>query len=217
MNLMRERGITAVIIGIALVFVSVALCYRLADAIFRRIGRGWHHCSHTPHGVHPAGHRGLDGMGRSQAVDSFPFHEIATAAMTVAFGMAKAPASRRFSLSVPFKLEGLVFALKTFAAVILALVISYWLGDIIKTMHRALERRGFDPLQTFPVARLQATPDPNTSSIKSFGARCPKATSDRLPATVQIVYPLVTARRHGSLPSRAQSRGRPHMRSRPGL
>ena len=47
--------------------------------------------------------------------------------MTVTFGTAKAPASRRFSLSVPFKLEGLAFSLKTFAAAILALVISYWL------------------------------------------------------------------------------------------
>ena len=47
--------------------------------------------------------------------------------MTVAFGAAKAPASLGFSLSVPARLEGLAFSLKTFAAAILALVISYWL------------------------------------------------------------------------------------------
>lgn len=47
--------------------------------------------------------------------------------MTVAFGAAKAPAWRHFTLPLAGKLEGLVFSLKTFAAAILALVISYWL------------------------------------------------------------------------------------------
>jgi uncharacterized membrane protein YccC len=47
--------------------------------------------------------------------------------MTVAFGTAKAPAWRHFTLPLADRLEGLVFSLKTFAAAILALVISYWL------------------------------------------------------------------------------------------
>lgn len=47
--------------------------------------------------------------------------------MTVAFGTAKAPAWRHFALPLAGKLEGLVFSLKTFAAAILALAISYWL------------------------------------------------------------------------------------------
>lgn len=47
--------------------------------------------------------------------------------MTVAFGTAKAPAWRHFTLPFAGRLEGLVFSLKTFAAAILALVISYWL------------------------------------------------------------------------------------------
>ena len=47
--------------------------------------------------------------------------------MTVAFGTARAPAWRHFTPLLAGKLEGLVFSLKTFAAAILALVISYWL------------------------------------------------------------------------------------------
>jgi uncharacterized membrane protein YccC len=47
--------------------------------------------------------------------------------VTVAFGTAKAPAWRQFASPLAGKLEGLVFSLKTFAAAILALVISYWL------------------------------------------------------------------------------------------
>ena len=47
--------------------------------------------------------------------------------MTVAFGTAKASAWRHFTLPLAGRLEGLVFSLKTFAAAILALVISYWL------------------------------------------------------------------------------------------
>lgn len=47
--------------------------------------------------------------------------------MTVAFGTAKAPAWRHFTLPLAGRLEGLAFSLKTFAAAILALVISYWL------------------------------------------------------------------------------------------
>ena len=57
------------IIGIALVFISVALCYRFADAIFRRIRPRRHQRDHAPHGIHPAGHRRRDRVGRPQAVD----------------------------------------------------------------------------------------------------------------------------------------------------
>jgi len=74
-------GYGGVIIGIALVFVNVASCYRFADAIFRRIARlALPYRGHTPHGVHLAGHRGRDGVGRPQAVDSLPFCEMAAAA-----------------------------------------------------------------------------------------------------------------------------------------
>ena len=41
-------------------------------------------------------------------------------------GTVGTPTSRHFSLAVPFKLEGLAFSLKTFAAAMLGLVISYW-------------------------------------------------------------------------------------------
>ena len=47
--------------------------------------------------------------------------------MSATIETSPAPALRRFAVTVADRLQGLVFSLKTFAAAILALVISYWL------------------------------------------------------------------------------------------